>query len=572
MKQEKTLKQRLIAQFYRKNRLSAAVALGISIPLGLMNLFLSWMIQEIIDEITGVPGAKGLNTLGLMMAAMIATCAVLFWIRREVEPRFIRRAMRQYKALAFEKLTEKSAADLMREGTAVYLSALTNDAATIQQDYLLQQFAFLNDAVMFAGALVMMVYYSPLMTAIAVLLALFPLLASIVTGGRLEAAQKRVSDQNAAFTASLSDFLSGFAVVKSFRAEAEIRKLFGVENGALEGEKYRAQRIKRTVGMIGSLTAITTQMGVFLIGALLAERGYGLTPGRVMLFVNLMGQVIDPIAELPGLLAARRAAVGLVEKLAQMLEKREEESARETVGRLSDAVVLQNVSFGYDAEKDVLRGVSMRFEAGRAYAVVGASGSGKSTLLGLLEGTLSGYRGSIAMDGHELTDVSRESLYEQISVIRQNVFVFHASIRENITMFGSFPEDDVQRAVDRAHLRELVDARGMDYACGENGSALSGGEKQRISIARSLLKHASVLMADEATASLDAATAHQVASDLLDLDGMTRIVVTHTLEEALLRRYDGIVALKDGRVAEIGTFDELMAKKGYFYALYTVAH
>ena len=572
MKRQKTLKQRLIAQFYRKNRLSAAVALGVSIPLGMMNLFLSWLIQQIIDEITGVAGARGLDTLAMMVAAMILTCAALFFIRREVEPRFIRRAMRQYKTLAFEKLTEKSTAELMRDGTAVYLSALTNDAATIQQDYLLQQFAFLNDAVMFIGALAMMVWYSPLMTAIAVALALLPLLVSVATGGRLEAAQKRVSDRNAAFTASLSDFLGGFAVVKSFRAEAEIRRLFGAGNDALEEEKYRAQRIKRTVGMIGSLAAITTQMGVFLIGALLAERGYGLTPGRVMLFVNLVGQVLDPIAELPTLLAARRAAVGLVEKLAQMLEKREDESACETVGRLSDALVLQDVSFGYEAGQDVLRGVSLRLEAGRAYAIVGASGSGKSTLLGLLEGTLSGYRGSITADGHELSAVKRESLYEQISVIRQNVFVFNASIRDNITMFGDFPEEDVQRAVNRAHLRELVDARGMDYACGENGSGLSGGEKQRISIARSLLKRSSVLMADEATASLDAATAHGVASDLLDLDGVTRIVVTHALEENLLRRYDGIVALKDGRVAETGTFDELMAKKGYFYALYTVAH
>ena len=106
---------------------------------------------------------------------------------------------------------------------------------------------------------------------------------------------------------------------------------------------------------------------------------------------------------------------------------------------------------------------------------------------------------------------------------------------------------------------------------GENGSGLSGGEKQRISIARSLLKHASVLLADEATAALDAQTAHQVTDDVLSLSGVTRIVVTHTLEQAALRRYDGILVLKDGRIAESGSFDDLMAQKGYFYALYTVS-
>ena len=348
--------------------------------------------------------------------------------------------------------------------------------------------------------------------------------------------------------------------------------MFESENDKLEQEKYGGQRIRQMVGLLGSSSGIIAQQGTFLIGAFLALIGYGITVGQAVLFVNEVGQVMYSFTELPKMIAARRAAIGLTEKLAQMLEKHEDKSACEALEKFSDSMEVKNVSFGYEAGKDVLQDVSLTFEAGRAYAVVGASGSGKSTLLKLLMGTETGYRGHIAVDGHELADIRRESLYEQISVIQQNVFVFNASIRDNMTMFSDFSEGDVERAVDRAHLRGLVDARGMDYACGENGKALSGGEKQRISIARSLLKRSPILMADEATASLDAETAHQVAADLLDLDGVTRIVVTHALEEALLRRYDGIVALKDGRVAETGTFDELMAKKGYFYALYTVSH
>ena len=121
------------------------------------------------------------------------------------------------------------------------------------------------------------------------------------------------------------------------------------------------------------------------------------------------------------------------------------------------------------------------------------------------------------------------------------------------------------------HINFSLEAGKALALCGENGSGLSGGEKQRISIARSLLKHASVLLADEATAALDAQTAHQVTDDILSLTGVTRIVVTHTLEQAALRRYDGILVLKNGRIAESGTFDALMAQKGYFYALYTVS-
>ena len=138
-------------------------------------------------------------------------------------------------------------------------------------------------------------------------------------------------------------------------------------------------------------------------------------------------------------------------------------------------------------------------------------------------------------------------------------------------MFREFPQEEINSAIDHAHLNKLISERGEGYLCGENGKGLSGGEKQRISIARSLLKKSSVLLADEVTAALDAQTAHQVTSDILDLAGITRIVVTHTLEEDIMKRYDGIVVLKDGRIEETGNFDELMQKKGYFYALFTVA-
>lgn len=218
----------------------------------------------------------------------------------------------------------------------------------------------------------------------------------------------------------------------------------------------------------------------------------------------------------------------------------------------------------------MLHHVSAEFQAGKAYAIVGGSGSGKSTFLHLLMAGSAEYRGRIMLDDTELRDVAPESLYEIMSVIQQNVFVFNASIRDNVSMFRSFPQKALDEAISHAHLSELIETRD-GYLCGENGSGLSDGEKQRVSIARSLLKRSSVLLADEVTAALDAETAHQVSSDILVLAGMTRIVVTHTLEESLLRRYDGILVLKDGRVNECGSFDELMRQNGYFHALFTVA-
>lgn len=567
----KTLEKQLRAQFYRGNRGVFALAVFAALAGGTLNLIVTWLMQQLIDAASGAPGALPLAALAEITGGFVVLCAVLFLLKYASEPRFIARAMRQYKELAFQKLTEKSIASFRDESTAAYLSALTNDAASVEADYLAQQLAVITKTVTFFGALFMMLWYSPLLTAIAVGVTALPLAASLLTGGRLQAAEKQVSERNRDFTAALSDCLSGFAVVKTFKAEREIFQLFAESNRALEQEKFSRRRLKVLIGMIGAVTGLVAQLGVFLAGAWLALSGSGLTAGMVILFVNLMNFMIGPVSELPALLAGRRAALGLIGKLADALEKDGSAGGSRTLSRLEHGIELRDVSFGYEAGKDVLHHVSARFEAGRAYAIVGGSGSGKSTLLNLLLAENTGYRGSVLLDGTELRELSPEALYGLMSVIHQNVFVFNASIRDNVSMFREFPQKALDEAIRRAHLRELLDARGADYLCGENGKGLSGGEKQRVSIARSLLKKSSVLLVDEATAALDMRTAHQVSSDILDLTGMTRIVVTHSLEEALLRRYDGIFVLKNGTLAESGSFDELMQRKGYFYALFTVA-
>ena len=567
----KSLKRELTAQFYRGNVANFTVAAFAALAGGSLNLIISWIMQQLIDAASGTEGALPLSALTKISGAFILLCVALFLLKYASEPRFVVKAMRQYKDFAFQKLTEKSASSFRKESAATYLSALTNDAGSVEADYLAQQLEVITKAVTFAGALAMMLWYSPLMTAIAAGLTVLPLIASILTGGKLQAAERRVSNRNRDFTAALTDFLGGFSVVKTFKAEREIVRLFAQSNRTLEGEKYARRRLKTLVGMIGAVTGIVAQLGVFLAGVYLALTGRGLTAGAVILFVNLMNFMIEPVAQLPGLLASRRAALGLVGKLAEALEDDAEACGGTERAELRKDIRLENVSFSYDGEKEILHQLSATFEAGKAYAVVGASGSGKSTLLNLLTTAGAEYQGEILFDGTDLRRIAPESLYELTSVIQQNVFVFDASIRDNIAMFREFSEDELDDAIGRAHLSGLLAERGRDYRCGENGKRLSGGEKQRISIARSLLKRASLLLADEATAALDAETARQVTSDLLDLNGVTRIVVTHTLNEALLRRYDGILVMKNGRIEESGRFEELMEKKGYFYALYTVA-
>ncbi len=568
---KKPLGKQLRGQFFYKNIPIFCLAVFAALAAGSLNLILSWIIQQLMDTAAGESGALSFRTLLLISAGFVLLCAGLSLLNYASQPRFLERAMRQYKDFAFKKLIGKSISSFRDESAAGYLSALTNDAASIETNYLAQMLAMITKAVTFIGALLLMCRYSLLMTAIAAGLTVLPLIASLLTGNRLQAVESRVSERNGEFTAALSDCLAGFTVVKNFRAEREIFRLFAQSNKALEHEKFTGRRIKTLVGMIGAVTGIFAQLGVFIAGVYLSMKGGSMTPGAVVLFVNLMNFIISPIAELPGLLACRKAALGLVDKLAVALERSSSREGSETLNRLEHGIRLENVSFAYEPGKTVLHGINAEFEAGKAYALVGGSGSGKSTLLNLLMAAETNYSGHIFADGIELSDISTESLYGTMAAIQQNVFVFNASIKDNVSMFHDFPKTEMDEAIARAHLGALIRERGEDYLCGENGSGLSGGEKQRISIARSLLKKSSVLLADEVTAALDAQTAHRVSSDILDLQGITRIVVTHTLEESLLRRYDKIFVLRGGRIEEAGSFADLMANKGYFYALFTVA-
>lgn len=568
---KKPLEKQLRGQFFYKNIPIFCLAVFAALAAGSLNLILSWIIQQLMDTAAGKSGALSFRTLLLISAGFVLLCAGLSLLNYASQPRFLERAMRQYKDFAFKKLIGKSISSFRDESAAGYLSALTNDAASIETNYLAQMLAMITKAVTFIGALLLMCRYSLLMTAIAAGLTVLPLIASLMTGNRLQAVESRVSERNGEFTAALSDCLAGFTVVKNFKAEREIFRLFAQSNKALEHEKFTGRRIKTLVGIIGAVTGIFAQLGVFIAGVYLSMKGGSMTPGAVVLFVNLMNFIISPIAELPGLLACRKAALGLVDKLAAALERSSSREGSETLNRLENGIRLENVSFAYEPGKTVLHGINAEFEAGRAYALVGGSGSGKSTLLNLLMAAETNYSGHILADGIELSDISTESLYGTMAAIQQNVFVFNASIKDNVSMFRDFPKTEMDEAIARAHLGALIRERGEDYLCGENGSGLSGGEKQRISIARSLLKKSSVLLADEVTAALDAQTAHRVSSDILDLQGITRIVVTHTLEESLLRRYDKIFVLRGGRIEEAGSFADLMANKGYFYALFTVA-
>lgn len=561
-----------IHELYRKSGRYFMPLMIITILDTAENLFIAWLLQKIADFIGGVD--VGFTFTELCTTSLFAIILMLMStaLTYYAMPHFVNDGMRRYKEFIFKKITKKNISAFSSENSSIYISALTNDAATISNGLLRNIPNIVQSILLLICSLIMMAYYDLTLTVVTILLAFFPFLISILFGNSSAKAESAISSQNGEYVASIKDALGGFSVIKSFKAEVEMCRLFASNTRQLAAATTKRDRINTIISMLANLASLFTQFGVFLIAAYLSIKNSSITSGIVLMFVQMVNYVVGPISTLPSYYAQIKASLALVRKCAETLDNNTDADLSLCEHKtLDECIRVEDLSFSYGGTKQALKSFSYSFELGKKYAIVGASGSGKSTLLNLLMGASNEYSGSIRYDGFELRELKREDLYDIQSLIQQNVFVFNASILDNITMFKPFPEDDIARAIKLSGLGDLIIEKGADYICGENGSALSGGEKQRLSIARALLKNSQVLMIDEATAALDAETAYQVTDSILKLKGITTIEITHALDASLLARYDGILVFKNGEMIESGDFDELIEKKGYFYSLFTVS-
>ncbi len=378
MKQNKTDIRPYTKEFYRGNRLPFLAALVCTLLMSLVSLMVSWLLQQLLDLMGGYETGFTLEQLLLITLGMLGLLVLALFINYHSIPRFNTRGIRQYKAKIFQELTKKNICAFSAESASTYISALTNDIAAIEQGYLKNVFSLVESLLTFVGAMVLMLWYSPLLTLAAIGLTLLPLITSILTGNKMAQAEKAISRENETYTATLKDCLGGFSVIKSFQAEAQMLRLFQGDLQRLAEAQCRRQKMQILISALGSVAGVVAQLGVFLVGAYLALSGKGVTAGTTMVFVQLMNYVLSPIQTIPTCLAERKAAKALVQKAADLLGANVRENPDTDGAPLRDCICLRDLSFSYEPEKPVLKNINCTFSLGKKYAIVGASGSGKS--------------------------------------------------------------------------------------------------------------------------------------------------------------------------------------------------
>lgn len=550
-------------KLFEQNRLRFFVSLlgvGVKTALAIYTAFLLMDFTDVaiggsMDDLT-----RMLITFVIYVILYMVSDGITFYFKN----RFIQKGITQYKNEAFSRVLKKHISSFQKENTSHYISALTNDVNSIEVNYLEGSFQIVFHGLLFIAALATMAYLNLILTGAVILSCLIPMIISVVFGNTITRAEQTTSSNNATFTGLVKDLLSGFTVIKSFQAEREFNENFQRDNHQLEAKKRQKRDLISFVTIFAEGGGLLVNLAIFGVGAYLAIK-QELSAGTLIAFVQLANYVISPLQILPSLISNFTASKSLIEKMETSCLEEEQTTSGEAVS-FDQSITLDHISFAYEEGVPILQDINLTFKKGKSYAIVGGSGSGKSTLLQLLLGYHE-FEGAITMDDRDYSSIHSDQLYELYSMIQQNVFLFDDTMKHNITMFKDFDEIQFNEAIHAAGLQSLWDEKGERYHCGENGCHLSGGEKQRISIARSLLKQTPILMMDEATAALDPVTAAHVEEAILSLSDVTRLIVTHKLQESILQRYDEIIVLGNHHVIEQGSYDELYAKKGYFYSL-----
>ena len=553
----------------RQNK--AALVLGnvLSFVSAGISISIAFVLEKLIN-VANNGTMEELKQLALMTLGVLAVSVINALLRRTFVHRFYYRGLTNYKNFVFKRLLSNNVNAFGEAQTGRYLSGMTNDVNSIETQYLENIFDIVGAVALFVGGLVSLFYQHLWIGVTVVVSSVLPLSVSLIFRNLVQKREKTVSAENDHFTSSLRDILSGFSVIKSFRAEPEIQKIFDRNDENLEQAKRKRRDTISNVDIASSISGMLMLMIVVGVGVVLSIQNK-ITAGAIAACIQLMNYITGPVQFLPTALSRRKTALALMQKMENTLEHSEEAERHVSVRNLEQGIRFENVSFGYEENRKILNGVNCFLKKGLSYAIVGVSGSGKTTMLNLLMGTYADYSGNVLLDNQQIKDISMESLYTLMSVVQQNVFIFDDDIISNITMYKSFPQSEIDRAIDYSGLRSLINEKGLAYKCGEGGSRLSGGERQRISIARAILKNMEILLMDEATSSLDNQTAREVEEAILSLNNITRVVVTHKYSAAILRKYDEIIVLREGVVAEQGSFDELLKANGYFSSLYQIS-
>ena len=536
----------------------------------LTNIAFAYSIKGIIDS--GMSQNKEALTQAVLVGAtVIFIYAGLNFISLRLRNKLVRQIMSSYKNKVFQSILDRDYRDFSKEKSGKFISVLTENMKKIEQDYLHQYFNISKNLSLMIFSLLAMFIGNLYLTLLVIIASIIPMMISGFIGQKSAYLQKSAMIADQKYLAKVKDILAGFLVIKSFNVKEAIRQDYRNESEKLDEIYFMKGKFDVLANVISQLSGMIVFLVAFGGGMYLVFNGYT-TIGSVTAIVQLVNFVVMPLNEVGMGMSKFREGQATLDAF-EVKDVIELQTGK-TKEYFDDVISFSNIDFSYpNTEEKIFNHLSLKIQKGEKIAIVGMSGSGKSTLLNLLLRFYDVTSGHISIDNQDIQAISAESLYNLMTIVQQDVYIFDDTLRANITLNQSFTDEEINQAVQQSGLESYVleNELGLQALCGENGSNLSGGQKQRLSIARALIRKTPILLLDEATSSLDNQVTTEIENSILDIQDLTALVVTHKLNENILKRYDRILFMKAGVIVEDGSFGDLMDRRGEFYKLFKLS-
>lgn len=532
------LRKELIAE--RKGLFIALVFVTIS---AVISAYSALLMMRLVDSAMArnMPEVKRLVGWVLMLEVL---SFILEYLKIITSGRYFRKAMVGLRSLLLGKILKLDLLTYNRRSSSAFFSHLTNDADNIESSDLEGRFRVIANIIQVIVVIMVLAYVNLKMLLIALAVMAVFAAATQFLGKLLEKPQRERSDLLRDYTAYIREMLSAFRLVKSNNLEERSYEAFDHKSLAVQWKGYEIDRISTLITAAMDTMMYGTITGILLFVAWLASRGI-VSAGYIVLVINSLGNIMFPVFESMEKLTMIKGIQAVWKKMQENLtDFRSAHAERFDFANLEEGLRFSDVSFSYE-EEPVLKDLNLTFEKGGKYLLIGPSGGGKSTILRLLRKYVSPNAGVIQVDGRNLEEIRTESYLARLSNVEQQVFLFDASLRDNLSLYRQYSPEEIDRAINTAGLKDFVEKlpQGLEHPIVENGKNVSGGEKARIAIARGLLQSADLILLDEAFAGLDDSVARRIEQELLNLKDITVIQVSHVIFSDSIDQYDKVYTI-----------------------------